>query len=120
MSNSWRPHGLYGPWNCLGKNTGVGSLSLLQGITPTKGLNSSLLYCRQILYQLSHKGSPTVMYVYLKITQYAKLCNKIHKIMEEIRLGINIQTVWQWHAEKKEKIRDDTKSESVGCSISQV
>ena len=82
-----------GPWDCLGQNTGVGSLSLLQGITPTKGLNSGLLYCRQILYQLSHKGSPIVIYVHLKITHYAKLCNKIHKIMEEIRLGINIQTV---------------------------
>ena len=46
------------PWNSLGKNTGVGSLSLLQGIFPTQGLNPGLLHCRQILYQLSHKGSP--------------------------------------------------------------
>ena len=37
---------------------GVGSLSLLQGIFPTQGLNPSLSHCRQILYQLSHKGSP--------------------------------------------------------------
>ena len=40
------------------KNTGVGSLSLLQGIFPTQKLNQGLLHCRQILYQLSHKGSP--------------------------------------------------------------
>ena len=40
------------------KNTGVGSLSLLQGIFPTQGLNPSLSHCRRILYQLSHKGSP--------------------------------------------------------------
>ena len=39
------------------KNTGVGSLSLLQGIFPTQGSNPGLPYCRQILYQLSHKGS---------------------------------------------------------------
>ena len=39
------------------KNTGVGSLSLLQGIFPTEGLNPSLQHCKQILYQLSHKGS---------------------------------------------------------------
>ena len=39
------------------KNTGVGSLSLLQGIFPTQGLNPGLLHCRQILYQLSHKES---------------------------------------------------------------
>ena len=32
--------------------------SLLQGIFPTQGLNPGLPHCRQILYQLSHKGSP--------------------------------------------------------------
>ena len=35
------------------KNTGVGSLSLLQGIFPTQEKNQGLLYCRRILYQLS-------------------------------------------------------------------
>ena len=58
MSNSLRPHGLYTPWNSPGQNTGVGSLSLLQWIFPTQGLNPGLLHCRQIPYQLSHKGSP--------------------------------------------------------------
>ena len=51
-------HGLYNPWNSLGKNTGMGSLPLLQGIFPTQGSNQGLPHCRQILYQLSHKGSP--------------------------------------------------------------
>ena len=37
---------------------GVGSLSLLQGIFLTQELNQGLLHCRQILYQLSHLGSP--------------------------------------------------------------
>ena len=58
MSNSLRPHGLYSPWNSPGQNTGVGSLSLLQGIFPTQGSNPGLPHCRRILYQLSHKGSP--------------------------------------------------------------
>ena len=40
------------------KNTGVGSLSLLQGIFPTQELNQCLFHCRQILYQLSCQGSP--------------------------------------------------------------
>ena len=40
------------------KNTGVGSLSLLQGIFPTQGSNQGLLHCRPILYQQSHQGSP--------------------------------------------------------------
>ena len=35
VSNSSWPHGLYSPWNSQGQNTGVGSLSLLQGIFPT-------------------------------------------------------------------------------------
>ena len=49
------------PWNSPGQNTGVGSLSLLQGIFPTQGLNLGLPHCRQILYQLSHKGSPRTL-----------------------------------------------------------
>ena len=43
------------------KNTGVGSLSLLQGIFPTQELNWGLLHCRWILYQLSHEGSPGIL-----------------------------------------------------------
>ena len=46
------------PWNSLGKNTGVGSHSLLQGIFSTQGSNPGLLHCRQILYHLSHQGTP--------------------------------------------------------------
>ena len=40
------------------KNTGVGSLSLLQGIFLAQELNRGLLHCRRIPYQLSHQGSP--------------------------------------------------------------
>ena len=36
----------------------VGCHSLFQGIFPTQGLNPGLLHCRQILYHLSHQGSP--------------------------------------------------------------
>ena len=57
VSESLRSHGLQRtrflcPWDFPGKNTGVGSLSLLQGIFPTQGLNPGLPYCRQILYRL--------------------------------------------------------------------
>ena len=45
------------PWNSLGQNTGVGSLSLLRGIFPTQESNPGLLNCRWILYQLHHQGS---------------------------------------------------------------
>ena len=45
------------PWNSPGRNTGVGCLSLLQGIFPIQGWNSGLLHCRRIIYCLSHQGS---------------------------------------------------------------
>ena len=61
MSDSLRPHGLYSPWNSPGQNTGVGSLSLLQGIFPTQGSNPGLPHYRWILYQLSHQGSPRIL-----------------------------------------------------------
>ena len=41
VSNSLGPHGLYSPWNSPGQNTGVGSLSLLQGIFSTQGTQAS-------------------------------------------------------------------------------
>ena len=61
MSHSLQPHGLYSPWNSPGQNTGMGSLSLLQGIFPTQGSNPGLPHCGRILYQLSHEGSPRVL-----------------------------------------------------------
>ena len=54
-SDSLWPHGLYSPWNSPGQKTGVGSLSLLQGIFPTQGSDWGILHCRQILYQLSYR-----------------------------------------------------------------
>ena len=44
MSDSLRPHGLYSLWNSLGQETGVGSLSHLQGIFPAQGSNPGLLH----------------------------------------------------------------------------
>ena len=61
VSDSLRPHGLYRSWNSPGQNTGVGSLSLFQGIFPSQGLSPGLMHCRWILYQLSHKGSPRTL-----------------------------------------------------------
>ena len=61
ISDSLQPQGLHSPCNSLGQNTGMGSLSLFQGICPTQGSNPGLLHCRHILYQLSHKGSPRIL-----------------------------------------------------------
>ena len=69
LSDSLRPYGpqlsrLFCPWDSPGKNTEAGCHFLLQGDLPTQGLNPGLLhcnpglYCRQILYCLSHQESP--------------------------------------------------------------
>ena len=64
------PHGLHGPWNSPGQNTGVGSLSLLQGIFPTQGPNTGLPHCRQIPYQLSHKRNCEKIYICMCVYIY--------------------------------------------------
>ena len=61
VSNSLQPHGLYSPWNSPGQNTGVGSLSLLQGMFLSQRSMWGLPHCRRILYQPSHKGSPRIL-----------------------------------------------------------
>ena len=68
MSNFLQPHGLLParfpcPWNSPGKNPGVGSRSLLQRIFPTQGSNLGLLHRKQILYCLSHQGSPEILLI---------------------------------------------------------
>ena len=43
-------------------NTGVDSLSILQGIFLTQEWNQGLLHCRQILYQLSYQGKKSKVF----------------------------------------------------------
>ena len=78
MPDSLQHHGLKPtrllcPWNSLGKNTGVDSHSFLQGIFLTQLSNLGLLHCRQILYHLSHEGSPLHY-----ISQCNNNRNKVH------------------------------------------
>ena len=74
VSDSLQPHGLYSPWHSPGKNTGVGSLSLIQGIFQTQGLNPGLPHCRWILYQLSYKGNLDSVLKSRVITLPTKVC----------------------------------------------
>ena len=52
-----------------GKNTGVGSHPLLQGIFPVQGSNLGLLHGRRVLYRMRHQGSPqcinSIIYSYM-------------------------------------------------------
>ena len=66
VSNSLWPHGLEPArflcsWDFPGKNTGLGSHSLLQGIFLTQGLNPGLLPYRQILCHLNHQEKLNVL-----------------------------------------------------------
>ena len=54
------------PWDFPGKSTGVGCHCLLQRIFPTQGSNVGLPHYRQMLYHLSHQGSPAEGKVNLK------------------------------------------------------
>ena len=66
--DSFQPDGLQParllcPWDSPGKNTGVGSQPLLQGLFSTQGLILGVLHCRQILYCLSYHNQGNVMVV---------------------------------------------------------
>ena len=57
----WNQPGSFVHGDSPGKNSGVGCHAFLQGIFPTQGLNPGLPHCRQILYHLSHQGSPRIL-----------------------------------------------------------
>ena len=57
------PNSLHSLWNSPGQSTGVGSLSLLQGIFPTQGWSPGLPHSRQSLHQLSHRGVCAVVWL---------------------------------------------------------
>ena len=67
-----------------GKNTGVASYSLLQGIFPTQGSNLSLLNCRQMLYCLSHQGSPILCDFSLHISRFHTE-NHWHSLLKDLK-----------------------------------
>ena len=61
-----------------GKNTEVGCHAFLHGTLPTHRLNPGLLYCRRILYHLSHQGSPCIFHSKFYFSHLCmKLCVRI-------------------------------------------
>ena len=65
-------------------NTGVGSLSLLQGIFLTQESNRGLLHCRWILYHLSHQGGP-IMYKEEQILSAVSMREKKSALTGELK-----------------------------------
>ena len=68
------------PWNSPGKNTGVGSHSLLQGLFPVQGSNLILSCCRQILYHLRHLRKPNI---YITIYLFS-LSDLVHSVQQKL------------------------------------
>ena len=90
---------LYSPWNSPGQNTGVGSLSLLQGIFPIQGSNPGLPHCRQILYQLSHQGSKNTGVGSLSFLQWIFSTLESNQGLRHCR-SILYQLSYAWEARK--------------------
>ena len=61
VSDSLQPHGLYSPWNSPGQNTGVGSLSLLQGIFSTQGSNPGISCITGDCLPAEPNGNPRIL-----------------------------------------------------------
>ena len=61
------------PWYSPGKNTRVGSLSLLQGIFPTQRSNPGLLHCRQILYCLRQRRKKQIQVITVNSSHSLKM-----------------------------------------------
>ena len=86
MSDSLQPRGLQParllcPWNSPGKNTGVGSCSLPQGIFPTQGSNPGPWHCRQILYHLSHHPFTEACSCSMHVWKYGCVHDIFHLIL---------------------------------------
>ena len=78
VSDSLPLHGLWPtrllcPWDSPGKSTGVGCRALFQGIFLTQESKPGLQHCRQILYCLSHQGSPLITPVYQALRTVSRL-----------------------------------------------
>ena len=99
MSNSLWPHELQPiklchPWNSPGKCIVVGCHSLLPEIFPTQGLNLCLQYHRQILYHLSHQGSPKQTFLSTNLAFYWLLRSK--QLDPTIPFSNNTMFSYQW------------------------
>ena len=99
VSDSLRPCRLYSPWNSPGQNTGVGSLSLLQGIFPTQGSNPGLPHRRRILYQLSYQGSIAIYFNYssVKLKGIQNQCFEFIHVIIVVFSGEVFSKKKNWH-----------------------
>ena len=93
-----------------GKNTGVGRHAHLQGIFPTQGLNPCLLPCRQILYCLSHQGSPRILdwvaYPFSRGSSWPRNCTGVSCITGRFFTSWATREKWTYNLYKIEKTQN--------------
>ena len=98
LYNPMKPMRLLCPWNSPGKKTTADSHSLLQGIFLTHRWNLDLPHCRQILYHLSHQGSPHLCLPATKTTEVKQTHSRQHCLtlptittLPQVRLALCVQ-----------------------------
>ena len=99
MSDSLRPRGLYSPWNSLGQNTGVGSLSLLQRIKPSQAshIAGDSLSAEPWEKPLEEKAMTNLDSV-LK-SRDITLATKLHMVKSMV---FSSSHLWMWELDHKE------------------
>ena len=80
------------------KNTGVGSLSLLQGIFLIQESNWGLLHCRQIPYQLTELSEKPLKTVKCTEVKVAQLCPTLCDPRDYTVHGILQARIMEWVA----------------------
>ena len=118
---------LWDPMDCIVRDTRVGSLSLLQGIFPTQGLNPGLLHSKWIICQLTHKGSPRILewvtYPFSSISSWPRNQTRVSCIAGRFftnwamrippwtaKLCLKASSFWGWgHSIKFERHTNDLK-----------
>ena len=118
VSDSLQCHGLYSPWNSSDRNSGVGSLSLLQGIFPTQRWNSALPHCRWILYQLNHRGSPWLMEASTQSTFIFTWYSPYFIYFHECSLLPTKPTSWPWMGHDSQLEKHWPSLYNISCRLS--
>ena len=122
MSDSLQPHGLQTarllcPWNSPSKNAEVGSHFLLQETFPPQGLNLGLLYCRHILYHLSHQESPIFLLFY-QVLNFAIFLTWLLFGSLSVHFSENLFYFYSIFISQRRSMKDFSKFSSLPISVS--
>ena len=107
--------------DCPGKNARLGCHDLLQGIFPTQGSNPGLPYCRQILYCLSHQGSPLDTVSSVQISSVAQsrptLCDPMNRSTPGLPVHHQLPEFTQTHYHQVNELHQQPVLKCLPCSL---